>query len=283
MTTTPIEITQHHLNLTGQNVLTFVSWALTIILLAVTVEMGRRERSPFYVLIVLAAMAGAFAEALYDVAFSLYFYSTHGMQTFYTVFDIPQPVWTHSGYAVLYALPAVLITYQIGRGRLTPKALYAWAGVAFGMSCVFEMTGINSGTYTYWGPHVLRVFHYPLVIGVLEAAQTICFAVAASQLRERATSRWALLGLFVLFPATFFGANFGAGSAVIIAIHAAHVSQVAVYLCTVLSIVFAVTMVRFAAAFVPGSDLVAAADRGVPSERHQASSSPRTMAARHRA
>jgi len=87
----------------------------------------------------------------------------------------------------------------------------------------------------------------------------------------------------VLFPATFFGANFGAGSAVIIAIHAAHVSQVAVYLCTVLSIVFAVTLVRFAAAFVPGSELVAAAGRGVPSERHQASSSHRTMAARHRA
>ena len=40
---------------------------------------------------------------------------------------------------------------------------------------------------TYWGPHVLRVFHYPLVIGVLEAAQMICFAVAASQLRQRAT------------------------------------------------------------------------------------------------
>ena len=79
MTVTPIVVIQHHLNLTGQNVLTFVSWALTIILLAVTVEMGRRERSPFYVLIVLAAMAGAFAEALYDAAFSLYFYSTHGM------------------------------------------------------------------------------------------------------------------------------------------------------------------------------------------------------------
>ena len=70
---TPIVVIQHHLNLTGQNVLTIVSWALTIILLAVTIEMGRRERSPFYVLIVLAAMAGAFAEALYDVAFSLYF------------------------------------------------------------------------------------------------------------------------------------------------------------------------------------------------------------------
>jgi hypothetical protein len=281
MNATPIVVTQHHLNLTGQNVLTFVSWALTIILLAITIEMGRRERSPFYVLIVLAAMAGAFAEALYDEAFSLYFYSTHGMQTFYTVFDVPQPVWTHSGYAILYALPAVLITYRIRRGLLTPRALYAWAGVAFGMSCVFEMTGINIGTYTYWGPHVLRVFHYPLVIGVLEAAQTICFAVAASQLRHRATGRWSLLGLFVLFPATFFGVNFGAGSPVIIAIHAAHGSQVAVYLCTVLSIVFAVTLVRFAAAFVPGSELAAATGPGAPSEHHQASSPPRTTVARH--
>src|ERR1700691_6746958 len=115
MSGTPIEVTQHHLNLTGQNVLTFVSWTLTIILLAVTIEMGRRERSPFYVLIVLGAMVGAFAEALYDVAFSLYFSSTHGMQTFYTIFGVPQPVWTHSGYAILYALPAVLITYQIPR------------------------------------------------------------------------------------------------------------------------------------------------------------------------
>jgi hypothetical protein len=131
MIATPIEVTQHHLNLTGQNVLTFVSWALTIILLAVTIEMGRRKRFPFYVLIVLTAMAGAFAEALYDEAFSLYFYSTHGMRTFYTAFDVPQPVWTHSGYAVLYALPAVLITYRIRRGLLTPRALYAWAGVEF--------------------------------------------------------------------------------------------------------------------------------------------------------
>jgi hypothetical protein len=256
MTTTPIEITQHHLNLTGQNVLTFVSWALTIILLVVTVEMGRRERSPFYVLIVLAAMAGAFAEALYDVAFSLYFYSTHGMQTFYTVFDIPQPVWTHSGYAVLYALPAVLITYQIRRGRLTPRALYAWAGVAFGMSCVFEMTGINIGTYTYWGPHVLRIFHYPLVIGVLEAAQVVCFAVAASQLRRWATSPWAMLGLFVVFPCTFFLANFGAGSPVIIGIHLQHTTRIAVYLTTLLSMLFAVVLVRFAAAAIPPAGTV---------------------------
>jgi hypothetical protein len=188
---------------------------------------------------------------LYDEAFSLYFYSTHGVQSFYTAFDVPQPVWTHSGYAVLYALPAVLITYRIRNGGLAPRALYAWAGVEFAMSCVFEMTGINLGTYTYWGPHVFRVFHYPLVIGVLEAAQTICFAVAASQLRRRTASPWGPFGLFVLFPATFFGANFGAGSAVIIAIHVSHVSRLAVYLCTLLSIAFAIALIRFAAALLP--------------------------------
>jgi hypothetical protein len=251
MVTAPLGVIHHQLNLTGQNVLTVVSWALTLVLLGVTIQLGRRERTPFYVLIVVASMIGAFAEALYDEAFSLYFYSTHGMQSFYTAFDVPQPVWTHGGYAVLYALPAVLITYRIRNGGLAPRALYAWAGVEFGMSCVFEMTGINIGTYTYWGPNVFRVFHYPLAIGVLEAAQTICFAVAASQLRWRTASPWGLLGLFVLFPATFFGANFGAGSAVIIAIHASNVSRLAVYLCTLLSIAFAIALIRFAAALLP--------------------------------
>jgi hypothetical protein len=251
MVTAPLGVIQHQLNLTGQNVLTFVSWALTLVLLGLTIQLGRRERTPFYVLIVVASMVGAFAEALYDEAFSLYFYSTHGMQSFYTAFGVPQPIWTHSGYAILYALPAVLITYRIRNGGLAPRALYAWAGVEFAMSCVFEMTGINIGTYTYWGPHVFRVFHYPLVIGVLEAAQTICFAVAASQLRRRTASPWGLLGLFVLFPATFFGANFGAGSAVIIAIHASNASRLAVYLGTLLSLVFAIALIRFAAALLP--------------------------------
>jgi hypothetical protein len=266
MVTAPLGVTQHLLNLTGQNILTWVSWTLTVVLLGVTIQMGRRERTPFYVLIVMASMVGAFAEALYDQAFSLYFYSTHGMQTFYTAFDVPQPVWTHSGYAILYALPAVLITYRIRNGGLSPNALWAWAGVEFLLSCVFEMTGINIGTYTYWGPHVFRVFHYPLIIGALEAAQTICFAVAAAQLRQRTTGAWGLLGLFVVFPATFFGANFGAGSAVIVAIHTAHLSTVAVHLCTVLSLVFAITLVRFAAALIPPPD-VSDAGPGAPAKR----------------
>jgi hypothetical protein len=257
MLTAPIH---HHLNMTGQDILTIVSWALTLVLLGVAVQMGRRERTPVYALIVLAAMVGAFAESLYDEAFMLYFYSTHGMQTFYTAFGVPQPVWTHSGYAVLYAAPAVFIVHKIRRGSFSARALYVGAVVELVMSCVFEIAGINMGTYAYWGPHVFRIAHYPVVIAVLESAQVICFSVVAAQLAARARRRSDLLALFPLFPVTFFGANFGAGAAVIIGIHAKHTNQLIVYLCTLASIGCAIALIRLAASFLPGRAPAAAAE-----------------------
>ena len=251
MNAAPLDVIDHNLNLTGQNVLTYASWTMAVVLLACTVEMGRRERTPFYTLIVLASMVAAFAEPLYDTAFSLYFYSTRGMQTHFTAFGVPQPVWTHSGYAILYALPAVVFTYRIRHGRMTARGVYLLAGVELLMSCTFEIAGINMSTYTYWGPHALRIFHYPLVIGVLEAAQVVCFAVAAAHLRDRSAGPAGELGLFALFPATFFGANFGAGAAVIIAIHLEPLHPALVYAGTIVSIASAAMLVRFAAGSLP--------------------------------
>jgi hypothetical protein len=251
----------HPLNLTMQTILTDVSWALTAVLLVLAVWMGVRERTPFYALLVLGALVGAFAEPLYDVAMMLYFYSTPGMWTHFTAFDIPQPIWTHSGYVVLYAAPAIYITRQIARDTMTRQTLFFWAGITLLESAAFEMIGINGGLYTYWGPHVFRIFQYPLVIGVLEAAQVICFAIAASVLRDRHTSLWQLLGLFVLFPCTFFMANFGAGWPTIIAVHLKHTSTLAVTAATVVSIGFAVVLVRAAASFLPQQPAVDAASR----------------------
>ncbi|SBW18799.1 hypothetical protein [Protofrankia symbiont of Coriaria ruscifolia] len=248
MSTAPVD---HHLDLTTQDILTYGSWGLTLVLLGVAIHLGRKERTPFYALIVLAAMVAAFAEPLYDAGLMLYFYSTEGMYTHFTAFGIPQPVWTHSGYAVLYAAPAIMITRKIRLGTLTRNGLFAWAGVELLMSCTFEMIGINGGAYTYWGPHELRILDYPLVIGVLEAAQVICFAVAATQLRERVKSPVGLLGLFVLFPCTFFMANFGAGSPVIIALHLEDTSRLIVALASLLSIAFAAAAIRGASSFLP--------------------------------
>src|SRR5580704_13869705 len=145
MLTAPIH---HHPDLTGQHILTYGSWGLTVVLIAVAIRLGRREGgTPFYLLLVLASMVAALAEPLYDVGFSLYFYSTHGMQRTITAFGIPQPIWAYSGYAVLYAAPAVYICRKTAQGTLTRSGLLALAGVEFLMSCAFEIIGINIGTY----------------------------------------------------------------------------------------------------------------------------------------
>jgi hypothetical protein len=258
----PISVVNHHLNLTGQNVLTFASWGIAVIVLIVAYRLGRKERSQFYLGMVLAAMVGALAEPLYDVMMSLYFYSGPKMQTSYTVFNVPQPVWAYSGYAILYALPAMFIVKQAREGTLTARRLWLWAGVELLESCAFEITGINIGTYTYWGAHTFRIAHYPLIIGVLEAAQVMTFAIAAANLRHRMTAPWQTLGLFVIFPLTMLGVNAGAGSAEIIAIHAQGTTIWIIRLCTLVSIAMAVGVVRLVIGMIPPAG--ATTGRSVP-------------------
>jgi hypothetical protein len=251
VTVTPPDIVAHHLNHTGQNVLTIASWVITAGVLVLAGWMSRRAGHPIFLCLVLAAGVAALAEPLYDVMFSLYFYSGHGMQKTYTVFDIPQPVWAYSGYAILYGLPALFIVREIGAGTMTPTRLWAWAGVELLESCVFEIAGINMGTYTYWGPHVFRIWHYPIVIGVLEAAQVMTFAIACGHLRYRMTASWQSVATMVIFPITMLGTNFGAGWATIVAIHAQDASVWWVRAATLLSIATAALWVRMLTAVIP--------------------------------
>ncbi|MCW2787951.1 MAG: hypothetical protein JWP56_254, partial [Aeromicrobium sp.] len=186
------------------------------------------------------------------------FYTDHdgasAIYTHFTSFDVPQPIWTHSGYALLYAAPALYITRMIHLGTLTQKKLYAVAGLSLLESCAFEMIGINSNVYTYWGPHVFRVFDYPIVIGMLEMAQVMCFAIAAAELRKRVTHPAQLLGLVLLFPATFALANYGGGAALIVGLHVTDPSELVRYVTTVISMVAALGLVRIAAAFLPTTE-----------------------------
>jgi len=259
MSITPDDIVAHHLNHTGQNVLTIASWVITAVVLAVAIHLTRRARDPIFVCVLVASGVAALAEPLYDVMFSLYFYSGHGMQKTYTVFDIPQPVWAYSGYAILYGLPAMFIVKEIGEGKMTPNRLWAWAGVEFVESCVFEIAGTSMGTYTYWGPYEFRLGHYPVVIAVLEAAQVMCFAVACAQLRYRMTAPWQALGTFVIFPVTMLGANFGAGWTTIVALHAHETTVWWVRAATVVSILTAAGLVRLVIGLIPPAGSAATA------------------------
>lgn len=247
----PIQPVDHPLNLTMQTVLTVGSWGLTLVFLVLAVLKDKRDGRPFYTLLVLAGLVGAYAEPLYDVGFMLWFYAP-GMWSHFTAFDIPQPNWTHSGYVVLYSGTALMIIEAIRNG-LDRAGLFKWWGIALLMSMAFEMIGINGGTYTYWGPHAFRIFDYPLVIGVLEATQVICFSVIAALIRPRITANHQLLGLFVLFPCTFYLVNFGIGSPVIIALHWQTPSPLLVQCTSLLSMAVCIYVVSVAAKVLPAT------------------------------
>jgi len=235
-------------------------------MLGFTGMLWKKEKTPIYFIIVLAVAFGGLFEPLYDEATMLYFYSP-GIWSLFSSFDIPQPIWVYSGYVTLYASVAVFLVRAIPNG-LSRLDLFKWAGVELLTSCVFEMVGINGGAYEYWGPHVFRVFNYPLCIGILEAAQVICFSVAAAHLQARAVGVKPLFGLFVLFPATFFLANLGAGAPMIITLHATNPTPALVTAGSIVTIGFALTLIWGASYLLPLDGQIALSDNDAPHKRN---------------
>lgn len=255
----PAAVMAHPLDLTWQAIFTWVSWAVALAMIAVAVWLGLRQRTPFYLFAVLAAGVAAFAEPLYDVGFDLWFYNAHrdgsqgAMWSHFTAFGVVQPNWTHSGYMILYAAAVLYAGRRLYEGRLTGRGLLVVWLIEIVTSCVFEMIGTGVNVYTYYGPLVLRLWHYPVVIGVLEGTQTLLFTVLAVQIWRRVRSRWGLTSLFAVFPVTMFGANFGLGAPVIIALHldGSVYSQSLVWVATFLSIGLCCVAVRGAWLFLP--------------------------------
>jgi len=82
----------------------------------------------------------------------------------------------------------------------------------------------------------------------------VCFSVAAAELRKRCRSPFDLLAVFGIFPVTFFGANFGAGAAVIIGIHLGNPATGIVTVLTLVSIGCAGLLIGMAASFLPAAE-----------------------------
>ena len=266
----PHEVMQHELSLAWQNVFTWASWAIVAIMLAIAVRMWVRHRTPFFLIACLAAGAAAFAEPLYDVAFDLWFYDVHNghsgaMYSHFTAFGVVQPNWTHSGYIILYSMACLYAGRLIYEGRLGRRGLFLIWGAEILASCVFEVIGTRT-VYTYYGPYGLRIWNYPLVIGVLEGTQVVLFTVVAVLLWRRVRTSWGLTSLFVAFPVTFFGANFGLGSPVIIALHldGSDHSRGLVWVATFITMAACALAVNGASRFLPGS--TGPADPGITAE-----------------
>jgi hypothetical protein len=252
------EVMTHDVSLIWQNLFTWLSWSITLAMVVIAIQMGRKQRTPFYLITCLAAGIAAYGEPLYDVAFDLWFYDAQGGKPgaglmHFSAFGIPQPNWTHSGYVILYAGASLYAGRRVYEGRFTRKGLFALWGLEILTSCVFEMVGTGTDVYTYYGPHVLRVWNYPIVIGILEGTQVVLFTVVAALIWRKTFSAWGLLSLLVVFPMTFFGANFGLGYPLIIAMHLDNglASSALITVATLLSIALCTTTIYGLAAFVP--------------------------------
>lgn len=256
---TPNDVMQHALSLLWQNIFTWASWVIVLVMLVIAVWMGIKQRTSFYLIACLAAGVSAFAEPLYDVAFDLWFYDAHADGTpgagfvHFSAFAVPQPNWTHSGYVILYATACLYAGRLIYQGRLRRRGLFAVWGAEIIASCVFEVTGTATNVYSYYGPYVGRVWNYPFIIGVLEGTQVVLFTVVAVLVWRKVATSWGLLSLFIVFPMTFFGANFGLGAPVIIALHldGGLGTTTVIGLATIVSIVLCAVVVNGLSKFLP--------------------------------
>lgn len=218
------EIMARELDTTWQAIFTFASWGIALAMLVLAIQMGRKQRTPFYAIALLAVGVGAFAEPIYDVAFDLWFYTVDGndqsaIWSHFTAFGVVQPNWSHSGYIILYGAVALYAGRLLYQGRIGRNGLFAIWGAEIFTSCLFEMIAINTDMYTYYGPFELRLFDYPLAVGVLEGTQTLLFTVVAVQIWRRARTWVGLSSLFLVFPMTMMGVNLGLGMPMIVALH----------------------------------------------------------------
>lgn len=216
-------IMAHELPLGWQTFFTWASWIITVAMFGYAVQLCRKQRTPFYVITLLAVAVGAFAEPIYDTAFDLWFYDVHhgkpgAMWSTFTAFGVVQPNWAHSGYVILYGAIALYAGRKLYEGRVSRTGVLTIWGIEILTSVLFEVIGTDT-IYTYYGPYQLRLLHYPLAIGVLEGTQTLLFTILAVQIWRRCKSWTGQLSLFYVFPITMMGVNLGLGMPLIIALH----------------------------------------------------------------
>ncbi|MGQ0629450.1 MAG: hypothetical protein ACT4P1_00270 [Sporichthyaceae bacterium] len=220
----PPEVMERELDMMWQDIFTYASYAIAIAMLVWAFQLGMKHRTAFFVLISLGVFISAFAEPLYDVAFDLWFYDVENgqsgaMYSHFSAFGVVQPIWSHSGYLILYAGPCLYAGWKMYQGQVTRNFLLAIWGIEIATSCVFEMIGTGVDVYTYYGPFEMRLWNYPLVVGFLEGTQVILFTVLAVNVWRKIQRGWGMASLLYTHPITMFGVNFGIGAPVIIALH----------------------------------------------------------------
>ena len=172
------------------------------------VKEARDTRSLFPIYFWLGTFILGFGEALVDIAMGC-FYPEVGQNMAYKMYGREIPIASYMGYVGGIAPAMYLVAKRIEEGA---TSAFIWKGFwLMGLgTAVYELITINLGLWTYYGVHPMRVFNYPLGIGVCNGAAFILCSVTVAKMRPYLTGSRQYMALLLL-PIVFIAGEFGAG------------------------------------------------------------------------
>lgn len=181
---------------TAQAVVTAVVGLIAMAALVAAVVLGRRHRTPLYLVVLLGGALASIDEPVADLLGGCMHPQTGGWTAFST-FDRPIPVWVVLAYGLFFgAVPLILLALM--RGGDARRRFVAGIGVIFAANLLIELPVIGAGMYVYYAEQPFKVFGFPLYWLFINSAGVATIAVVLVRLGHR--FRGARLGWALLLP-----------------------------------------------------------------------------------
>jgi MFS family permease len=181
---------------TAQSIVTAIVALVAVAALVVAAVLGKRHRTPLYVVVLLGGSLASINEPVADLLGGCMHPQRGGWQVF-SIFDRPIPIWVVLAYGLFFgAVPLVVVA--LTRGRDPRKRFLAAIGVIFAANLLIEVPVIASGMYVYYGEQPFKVGVFPLYWLFINAAGVAGIAVVL--MRFGPVFRGARLGWALLLP-----------------------------------------------------------------------------------
>jgi len=194
---------------TAQTVWEMISAAILLYTLYYFARQSRKEQSWFPMLFWLGTIPLTFAEPLFDVGMTC-FYPHVGQHAVFELFGRSMPLFLVFCYlgGIAPVMYAVALRIEQGAGTAFIWKVFVIMGAG---TAVYEIITINLGLWTYYSPaHPLRVFNYPLGIGIENGAAFLLTAFAVVKIRPMLKGGQQWLAALIL-PIVFVMGEFAAG------------------------------------------------------------------------
>jgi hypothetical protein len=182
---------------TAQACATAIVALVGVLALVAAAVLGRRHRTPLYLVVLLGGALASFNEPVADLLGGC-IHPQQGAWVAFSTFDRPIPVWVVIAYGLFFgAVPLVVVALMRG-GNPRQRFLTA-VGVIFAANLLIELPILAAGMYVYYGEQPFKFLGmFPLYWLFINSAGVATIAVVL--LRVGSKLRGANLGWALLLP-----------------------------------------------------------------------------------